>query len=92
MPLKLKSGFMVSSGAEGRLLMDCGVGDQVVLIGQDALEAIADPPRADEFRLQEFIETFSFIASEKFDKHALDPSGHVRVTAEDVRAWRAANC
>ncbi|MEH0295929.1 hypothetical protein V6R98_27525 [Agrobacterium sp. CCNWLW71] len=89
MPLKLKSGFMVSSGAEARLLMDCGVGDQIVLVSQGALEAIADPPRADEFRLQQFIEAFSEIASEKFDKHALDQTGHVNVTADDARAWRA---
>ncbi|WP_429925680.1 hypothetical protein ACQY1H_23585 (plasmid) [Agrobacterium vitis] len=88
MPLKLKSGFLTSSGNEGRLLMDSGTGDQVVVITRNALEAIADPPRADEFRLQEHIEAFSRIASDKFDGHQFDPAGHVRVTSEDVRSWR----
>lgn len=89
MPLKLKSGFMTASGADGRLLMDCGIGDQIVLITHDALEAIADPPRADEFRLQEYIDTFSRIASEKFDKRMFDDAGRISVTAEDARKWRA---
>jgi hypothetical protein len=88
MPLKLKSGFLTSSGQEGRLLMDTGIGDQVVVVTHNALEAIADPPRADEFRLQEHIEAFSRIASDKFDGKQFDPTGHIRVTSEDVRNWR----
>lgn len=90
MPRKLKSGFLMSSGDEGRLVMDSGIGDQVVIVTRDALEAVADPPRADEFRLQEYIELFSQIASAKFDEKLLDASGHVRLTSEDVRTWLAA--
>jgi hypothetical protein len=89
MPLKLKSGFMTSSGIEGRLLMDCGAGDQVVTIDLEALEAIADPPRADEFRLQEYVQAFSHIASDKFDRRDFDATGHVCVTASDARDWRS---
>lgn len=89
MPLHLKSGFMTSSGAEARLLMDSGAGDQIISITIGALEAVADPPRADEFRLQNYIDTFSRIAGEKYDRAEFDLSGHVRVTADDVRAWRS---
>lgn len=85
MPLTLKSGFLTSSGEEGRLLMDSGTGVVVVEISRHALEAIADPPRADEFRLQQYIEAFSRIASEKYDEKRFDPTGHVRVTSKDVR-------
>ena len=89
MPLKLKSGFLTSDGSEARLLMDSGAGDQVVMITHEALEAIADPPRADEFRLQQHIETFSLIASDKFDNGAFDPTGHIHITADDVKKWRS---
>lgn len=85
MPLTLKSGFLTSSGEEGRLLMDSGAGMVVVEISHHALEAIADPPRADEFRLQQYIETFSRIASEKFDAKQFEPAGRLRVTSRDVR-------
>ncbi|MCC2611001.1 hypothetical protein [Neorhizobium petrolearium] len=88
MPLKLKSGFLTSSGDEGRLLMDSGTGDEVVVVSYNALEAIADPPRADEFRLQQYIEAFSQIASNKFDEKQFGRAGHIRVTSEDVRNWR----
>lgn len=91
MPLKLKSAFMTSTGNDARLLMDCGVGDQIVSVTHEALEAVADPPRADEFRLQEFIETFSQIASLKFDRREFDQTGHVSVMAQDVRSWQALN-
>ncbi|WP_371412525.1 hypothetical protein [Neorhizobium sp. T25_13] len=90
MPLKLKSGFLMSSGDEGRLVMDSGVGDQIVIVAREALEAVADPPRVDEFRLQEYIDVFSRIASAKFDERLLDSRGHVHVTSEDVRTWHAA--
>ena len=89
MPLTLKSGFLTSSGYEGRIIMASSVGDHVVVVTHDALAAIADPPRVDEFRLQEYIEVFSRIASDKFDRSLLDASGHVCVTAGDVRKWRA---
>ncbi|KGD96385.1 hypothetical protein JL39_17435 [Rhizobium sp. YS-1r] len=88
MPLTLKSGFLTSSGYEGRLIMSSGAGDQVVVVTHDALAAIADPPRVDEFRLQEYIETFSRIASEKFDGGLFDSTGHVCVTVGDIRKWR----
>ncbi|WP_159952668.1 MULTISPECIES: hypothetical protein [unclassified Rhizobium] len=90
MPLKLKSGFLMSSGDEGRLVMDSGIGDQIVIITRDALEVVAEPARVDEFRLQEYIEVFSRIASAKFDQNVLNASGHVCVTSEDVRIWHAA--
>ena len=89
MPLKLKSGFMTSDGNEGRLLMDSGTGDQVVLVTHDALETIANPPRADEFRLQEYVDLFGQIASDKFDRREFDAAGHIRVTSEDIRTFRS---
>ncbi|MFB9952365.1 hypothetical protein ACFFP0_26280 [Rhizobium puerariae] len=89
MTLTLKSGFLTSSGYEGRLIMSTGAGDQVVVVTHDALAAIADPPRVDEFRLQEYIEAFSRIASDKFDGGIFDATGHVCVTADDVRKWRS---
>ena len=78
MPLRLKSGFMLASGTEGRLLMDCGLGDRVVSISRAALEAIADPPRSDEFRLQEYIEAFSEIASRSVSRTGGAGSGAQR--------------
>ncbi|MCF3638749.1 hypothetical protein LXM94_02025 [Rhizobium sp. TRM95111] len=90
MPLKLKSGFLTSSGEDGRLLMDSGAGEEIVFVSRHALESIADPPRVDEFRLQQYIDSFSQIASDKYDGGRLDPTGHVRVTSQDVRDWRAA--
>jgi hypothetical protein len=90
MPLKLKSGFLVSSGEDGRLLMESGVGEEIVVVSRHALEAMADPPRVDEFRLQQYIDTFSQIASDKYDGGRLDPAGHVRVTSQDVRDWHEA--
>ena len=89
MPLKLKSGFMTSDGNEGRLLMDSGIGDQVVLVTRDALETTAIPPRADEFRLQEYLDLFGQIASDKFDRKEFDAAGHIRVTSEDIRTFRS---
>lgn len=90
MPLKLKSGFMVSSGEDGRLLMESNVGEEVVVVSRHALETMADPPRVDEFRLQQYIDAFSQIASDKYDGGRLDATGHIRVTSQDVRNWRAA--
>lgn len=70
--------------------MDSGAGIVVVEISHHALEAVADPPRADEFRLQKYIDTFSRIASEKYDEKQLNPAGHIRVTSKDVRTWHPA--
>lgn len=89
MPLKLKSGCLTSTGSEGLLFMDSGAGDQVVHVTLDALKAVADPPRADDFRLQTFIEAFSTIASRKFDSGLFDETGHIKVEAADALEWRA---
>ena len=91
MPLTLRSGFMTSTGEEGRLLMDSGAGDQIVIVTNGALKMVASPPRADEFRLQEYIDLFSTIASGKFDAGLLDGAGHVCVTVSDVQTWHTSS-
>ncbi len=91
MPLKLRSGFLKSSGKEALLLMDAGNGDQIIMVTREALETIASPPRADEFRLQEHIETLGAIASSKYDAGIIQPDGRVWITVDDIRSWKAAH-
>ncbi|MBA9036268.1 hypothetical protein [Rhizobium leguminosarum] len=88
MSLKLISGMMKSSGDEALLAMDAGDANQMVVIDRGALLEVAEPRRCDESRLQENIDLFSRIASEKYDRGDLEPDGRIRIDAGDLFAWR----
>jgi hypothetical protein len=90
MLLKLMSGFMKSSG-DGALLMMESTRDgccQIALVTRDALRELAPTSRAEEFKLQEHIETFSAIAEDKYRADLLERDGRIRLTAEDVARWQ----
>ena len=88
MPLKLVTGMMKSSGNEALLVMDSGSTNKIVLVTKQALLDMANPPRCDESRLQEYIGVFGEIASTKYDLGEIRPDGRVWITSNDVAKWR----
>ncbi len=88
MPLTLVTAMMKSSGNEALLIMDAGSMNKIVLVTKQALLDIANPPRCDESRLQEYIDALGKIASAKYDLGDIKPDGRVWITSDDVAKWR----
>ncbi|MDL2403880.1 hypothetical protein PY649_34035 [Rhizobium mayense] len=88
MPLRLISGMLRSSGNDAMLIMDSGMVNQFVLVTKQAILDIEAPPRCDESRLQQHIQIFSNIASEKYDRGDVKSDGRVWITSDDVAKWK----
>ncbi|AYG63607.1 hypothetical protein QD460_25585 [Rhizobium jaguaris] len=88
MPLRLISGMLRSSGNDAMLIMDTGMLNQFVLVTKQALLDVASPPRCDESRLQQHIQIFSNIASDKYDRGEVKPDGRVWITSDDIAKWK----
>lgn len=82
--------FLKSSGHFGVVIMEHEGAQRVVVVDREALSTMCNPPRADENRLQESVGAICEIAASKMLQDAESPFSRVRVSADDVAAWKAA--
>ncbi|KQR32490.1 hypothetical protein ASF91_13220 [Rhizobium sp. Leaf155] len=71
------------------MLMDAGGENQVAYVTDEAMQDIEFPPKSDMQRLLDHLETFSEIASKKYDQGLIESDGRVWVTSEDVMPYRS---
>ena len=83
--------FLKSSGETGVVLMEHEGAQRVVVIDRDALQEISNPPRADETRLQEHVDTICEIAVSKMRLQPQSSFSRIRVSKDDIKAWKASH-
>ncbi|MBB3166101.1 hypothetical protein FHS25_006617 [Rhizobium laguerreae] len=71
----------------GRLDVRFGPDMKTVVVSRRALLSVASPPRATEFRLLQYVDTFCQIAARRLGNMSGDT---VLIRANDVRGWRYA--
>lgn len=89
LPLILQDGKYIITESGATILMDAGGTNQIAYITQEAMQDIASPPSSDLQRLMDYLDTFSDIASEKYDKGLIEDDGRVWVRSADVLPYRA---
>jgi hypothetical protein len=83
--------FLKSSGETGVVLMEHEGAQRVVIIDREALQEISNPPRADETRLQEHVDTICEIAACKLRLQPQSPFSRIRISKGDIEAWKASH-
>lgn len=84
---KFVTAFLKSSGDQGVVVMEHDGAHRVIVVEQEALREISNPPRADETRLQQSIGAICEIATTKILKGGVS-HGRIAVSASDVAAWK----
>ncbi|MBX5002319.1 hypothetical protein [Rhizobium lentis] len=87
MPYEIVTASLDAKDKSGRLDVRFGPDLKTVIVSRRALLSVASPPRATEFRLVQYADTFCQIAARRL---ASTSANTVRITANDVRGWLCA--
>ncbi|MDM9623444.1 hypothetical protein A6U87_27820 [Rhizobium sp. AC44/96] len=85
---KFVTAFLKSSGNQGVVVMEHDGTHRVIVVDQEALREMSNPPRADETRLQQSIGAICEIATTKILRGGRSPHSRIAVSASDVAAWK----
>jgi len=87
MSVRFLTAFLKSAGENGVMILESSGEQRTVLVDREALMALGSPPRADETRLQENVQTLCAIAEVKL----LRPTSvgqSIRISKADVTEWQ----
>ncbi len=87
MSVRFLTAFLKSSGENGIVMLESGGEQKTVLVDRKALMALGSPPRADETRLQENVQTLCDIAEAKL-LHPVTMGRSIRISEADVTDWK----
>ncbi|ARO32899.1 hypothetical protein FHT70_001605 [Rhizobium sp. BK049] len=87
MPYEIVTASLDAKDKSGHIDVRFGPDMKTVIVSRRALLSVASPPRATEFRLLQYVDTFCQIAARRL---ALTSGNTILITANDVRGWLCA--
>lgn len=78
-PLSERQGFVIFMSAKKL---------QSVFVTREALEDVEFPPLCSRYRLEKHLDRFRAIASEKYERGAIEGDGRIWITSADIIRWR----
>ncbi|MBX4869898.1 hypothetical protein [Rhizobium bangladeshense] len=87
MPYEIVTASLDVNDKSGRIDVWFGPDMKTIVVSRRALLSVASPPRATEFRLLQYVETFCQIAARRL---ASTSGNTILITANDVRGWLCA--